>query len=443
MEWEPEMEFQGRQQLANALDLSSRLAQKEQTNQQKQQKQSSLFNALCDQRHENRDDNHEPEEDWKQYLKRADIPLTDPIFSNRTNSNQRGNHSNQGQSYATYWMNESGSKWSTRTSTSGCMSLASSDVPFSDIPEIAWEDASLSESYSDIFSLVDCSNSIATNQDLLDTHSEHNYKQIMPRPSRYASSDISSSEIFPRSIRTSSSLPFTSNYPKSDKNIGVRQRHQVRHRTYTSHCDSSHDIYPEIIHEFPTPAQLAPSNPENDIDRRSVVEEMMKNVDLNGQLDILRIIDPSVDIEQLRKAIIKIPKNHAIDQYTFSKIQHYISSRRNNSTSTSPQSATSSRQSDCPQNSNPPNILRRSNSDPNIADLINNQKAADRRKERDNTLRQRRIFRWLNSQKSQTARRKKQLARERQSGLFLKQEVVEVQNDETIDEQNEEIDVCE
>ena len=70
MEWEPEMEFQGRQQLANALDLSSRLAQKEQTNQQKQQKKSSLFNALCDQesRHENRDDNHEPEEDWKQYL---------------------------------------------------------------------------------------------------------------------------------------------------------------------------------------------------------------------------------------------------------------------------------------------------------------------------------------------------------------------------------------
>ena len=68
MEWEPEMEFQGRQQLANALDLSSRLAQKEQTNQQKQQKQSSLFNALCDQRHENRDDNHEPEEYWKQYL---------------------------------------------------------------------------------------------------------------------------------------------------------------------------------------------------------------------------------------------------------------------------------------------------------------------------------------------------------------------------------------
>ena len=58
-------------------------------------------------------------------------------------------------------------------------------------------------------------------------------------------------------------------------------------------------------------------------------------------------------------------------------------------------------------------------------------------------LRQRRIFRWLNSQKSQTTRRKRQLLRERQSGLFLQQEVVEVQNNETIDEQNEEIDVCE
>ena len=110
----------------------------------------------------------------------------------------------------------------------------------------------------------------------------------MPRPSRYASSDISSSEIFPRSIRTSSSLPFTSNYPKSDKNIGVRQRHQVRHRTYTSHCDSSHDIYPEIIHEFPTPAQLAPTNPENDIDRRSVVEEVSHLSKKGFILDVLK-----------------------------------------------------------------------------------------------------------------------------------------------------------
>ena len=57
-------------------------------------------------------------------------------------------------------------------------------------------------------------------------------------------------------------------------------------------------------------------------------------------------------------------------------------------------------------------------------------------------IRQRRIFRWLNSQKSQTARRIRQLERERRRpDLFQKQEVVEVQKDETIDEQNEEIDV--
>ena len=47
MEWEHHnMDYQPRQQLANALDLSSRLAQKEQTKQQQQQRQSSLFNAL-------------------------------------------------------------------------------------------------------------------------------------------------------------------------------------------------------------------------------------------------------------------------------------------------------------------------------------------------------------------------------------------------------------
>lgn len=57
-------------------------------------------------------------------------------------------------------------------------------------------------------------------------------------------------------------------------------------------------------------------------------------------------------------------------------------------------------------------------------------------------IRQRRIFRWLNSQKSQTARRIRQLERERRRpDLFQAQEVVEVQKDETIDEQGEEIDV--
>ena len=52
-------------------------------------------------------------------------------------------------------------------------------------------------------------------------------------------------------------------------------------------------------------------------------------------------------------------------------------------------------------------------------------------------LRHRRIYRWLNSQKSQTTRRKRQLLRESKSGLFLQQEVIEVQKTETIDEQNE------
>ena len=66
MEWEPQMAFQGRQKLADALDLSSRLAQKEH-----QQRDSSLFNALCDQsRYKTGEEEKEKdrEEDWKQFL---------------------------------------------------------------------------------------------------------------------------------------------------------------------------------------------------------------------------------------------------------------------------------------------------------------------------------------------------------------------------------------
>ena len=62
------MEFQGRQQLADALDLSSRLAQREH-----QQKESSLFNALCDQsRFKTGEEEKEKdrEEDWRQFLVR-------------------------------------------------------------------------------------------------------------------------------------------------------------------------------------------------------------------------------------------------------------------------------------------------------------------------------------------------------------------------------------
>ena len=52
--------------------------------------------------------------------------------------------------------------------------LKISDIPFSDIPEIAWDCSSLS-TCSDLFPLVDCSYSITTNPDF-DTHSELGYK---------------------------------------------------------------------------------------------------------------------------------------------------------------------------------------------------------------------------------------------------------------------------
>ena len=48
---------------------------------------------------------------------------------------------------------------------------------------------------------------------------------------------------------------------------------------------------------------------------------MMKSVDLNGQLDILRIIDPSVDIEKLKKTIIQIPRSQPIDEHKFKQVR--------------------------------------------------------------------------------------------------------------------------
>ena len=57
---------------------------------------------------------------------------------------------------------------------------------------------------------------------------------------------------------------------------------------------------------------------------------------------------------------------------------------------------------------------------------------------------QRHIYRWLNSQTTLRDRRKRKLLQERSlPQLFSQQEVVEVTSDPTIDEQNEEIDVCE
>ena len=61
------MEFQRGQQLADALDLSSRLAQREATD----KKESQLFNALCDQnRFKTGEEEKEKDrdDDWRQFL---------------------------------------------------------------------------------------------------------------------------------------------------------------------------------------------------------------------------------------------------------------------------------------------------------------------------------------------------------------------------------------
>ena len=138
MVWEPQMEFQRGQQLADALDLSSRLAQREAAS---DKKESQLFNALCDQNRPKTGEEEKEkdrEDDWRQFLvslhrdiimifrkyqisidnihfKRRDVPLTDPYFPRGAQS------SSLSQSSSNYW-----SKWSTRTSTSGCASLTSS-----------------------------------------------------------------------------------------------------------------------------------------------------------------------------------------------------------------------------------------------------------------------------------------------------------------------------
>ena len=74
MECEQEADngFPGRQWLANALDLDSRLNQRELTNQQRQFKQSTLINALCEDTR-TQDNEQEQEDfgnDWKRFLVR-------------------------------------------------------------------------------------------------------------------------------------------------------------------------------------------------------------------------------------------------------------------------------------------------------------------------------------------------------------------------------------
>ena len=157
--------------------------------------------------------------------------------------------------------------------------------------------------------------------------------KMMNPKSKYASSDISSTQVGAGSVRTSNSLPFTTYRRVGDEKL----KHPQRHRTLTYSADSTQCAIqaPPIIHE------LQPFNPNNDFDRRRGVIEQVKNrtkfcfsfvtfqsqmmqtVDLNGQLDIIRIIDPSVDIEQLKKAIIKIPLHQPIDDFKFNKVSEH------------------------------------------------------------------------------------------------------------------------
>ena len=126
-------------------------------------------------------------------------------------------------------------------------------------------------------------------------------------------------------------MPFTGQNYQRQKD----KRSSGRIRTYTH----SNEAY--VIHELPNHAQASQGsqsqNPGTDYDRRLAIEEvvsshysnrnefnyvyqMMKNVDLNGQLDILRILDPSIDIDQIRKSIVQLPSCQTIDEYTFEKV---------------------------------------------------------------------------------------------------------------------------
>ena len=80
------------------------------------------------------------------------------------------------------------------------------------------------------------------------------------------SSDISSSDILPRSIRTSNSLPFTGSYRQKDD-----KKFRGRHRTYTQSNDANY-----VIHELPNYSQNQEHGhkPHSDYDRRIAIEEV-------------------------------------------------------------------------------------------------------------------------------------------------------------------------
>jgi len=529
MEWEPKMEFQG-QALANALDLSSRLAQPK-----KDKKQSSLFSALCDQnrRYEPEKEN-DADDDWRQFL--ADpTPFRDPPPSRSQLTSQ--NITSPRDCYSQQW---SSNRWSTRTS--GCSSLHSSEYAI-DFDGIHLDDHSSFDDSNSGFILCDTpEGSITTHPDYLDTYSENGARNQrhyrMPNRSSHHSADTLS-DIFPRSFRPS--LPYNP-YSRS------RVRTSTLHSTPSLSCPCPSE---PVIPEQPPLQQQQPNCSANNLqnslqptsstkidekwhqlsdeERKKYLEDLIQSLSINDQLHIIRMIAPATDLAQHSdfqhtNAQVQPSSTHqqaqqpvqssetwnlqlqSCDAGKISEVEQYVAqcnvpqgyvmphsnqystnqqqpvpdqfhlnpnqkqipvraSHENNMSYANLQPMPNNNpnhpqpplnhQNSCPivcptseqfpAPAQPPQQmqpqLRRSNSDPNLADQMRHIQA---KKKREDKQKQRHIYRWLNSQTTLRDRRKRKLLQERSlPQLFSQQEVVEVTSDPTIDEQNEEIDVCE
>lgn len=442
-EWEPKMEFQG-QALANALDLSSRLAQPK-----KEQKKSSLFHALCDQNRRNEEEKEkEADDDWRQFLNDP-TPYSDPPQPRSkltTNPSQRD-------CYSQHWTSN---RWSTRTS--GCSSLHSSEYQI-DFDVMHIDDHSSFDDSNNGFIDDTPEGSITTHPDYLDTYSENgvnsHHRFRMPNRRSYASADTWS-DIIPRSIRTTSSLPYN---PYSR----ARVRTSTLHSTPSISCPCPSE---PVIPEQPIPSSSSRSKLHEkwhqltDGDRKRYLEDLIQSLSVNDQLHIIRMIAPAADIQEQPHPVqdteswnLHAVNLHACDAGKISEVEQYVAQCNTpiiihmSSTSSTTDPAGTPTNPLHPINAQippPPPVmaqLRRSNSDPNLADTTRHLQASQKREDKQ---KQRHIYRWLNSQKPLIHRRKRKLLQERQlPQLFSQQEVLEVTSDPTIDEQNEEIDVCE
>ncbi|CAG5105668.1 Oidioi.mRNA.OKI2018_I69.chr1.g2342.t1.cds [Oikopleura dioica] len=471
----------------------------------KEQKQSSLFSALCDQNRR-----YEPEketdadDDWRQFL--ADPTFRDPPSQARS---QLTSHTSPRECYSQQW---SSNRWSTRTS--GCSSLHSSEYAI-DFDGIHLDDHSSFDDSNSGFILCDTpEGSITTHPDYLDTYSENGGRNQrhyrMPNRPSYHSADTLS-DIVPRSVRPS--LPYN---PYSR----ARVRTSTLHSTPSLSCPCpSEPVIPEQPQVQPAQAQNSLRNSSkihekwhqlSDEERKKYLEDLIQSLSINDQLHIIRMIAPATDLQQsdfqqttsnqpqtshhqphpvqssetwnLQLKSCDAGKISEVEQYvaqcnvpqgympsttqypqqqqvpvqmapnqTYSHdTMSYTNLQQPMHNCTSHQQPPLNHQNSCPSVSQqfsvpaPPQPmaqLRRSNSDPNLADQIRHIQA---KKKREDKQKQRHIYRWLNSQTTLRDRRKRKLLQERSlPQLFSQQEVVEVTSDPTIDEQNEEIDVCE